>query len=260
MSGQGHGNRTTSAPGSDTARTAGSPAPARPAGRARAVGLVRPGRRACSRWGRECSVPGHRPDQSAVPDEPALRLVDAAGEPAAVPRPGIVPGGGRRGSGPGWGWLSPRLVVALAILPALMVAGPADLPGGLVRPGARGSRRDWSPCSSGIRPAGGGWLLRSFPACWDWSWSWRGSCSAETGSRSGARPAVPCRPADSPNVLLIVLDTVRADRLSLYGYQRPTTPTLERLAQAGNPLRRGARDRALDARLARQLVHRPLAP
>ena len=38
---------------------------------------------------------------------------------------------------------------------------------------------------------------------------------------------------DSPNVLLLVLDTVRADRLSLYGYERPTTPVLERLAERG---------------------------
>jgi arylsulfatase A-like enzyme len=35
------------------------------------------------------------------------------------------------------------------------------------------------------------------------------------------------------NVLLIVLDTVRADRLSLYGYGRDTTPNLARLAQRG---------------------------
>lgn len=34
-----------------------------------------------------------------------------------------------------------------------------------------------------------------------------------------------------PNVLLIVLDAVRADRLSCYGYHRPTTPHLERLAE-----------------------------
>ncbi len=34
----------------------------------------------------------------------------------------------------------------------------------------------------------------------------------------------------TPNVLLIVLDTVRADRMSLYGYHRPTTPALEKLA------------------------------
>jgi arylsulfatase A-like enzyme len=32
-------------------------------------------------------------------------------------------------------------------------------------------------------------------------------------------------------VLLVVLDTVRADRLSLYGYERPTSPQLQRLAQ-----------------------------
>jgi len=36
-----------------------------------------------------------------------------------------------------------------------------------------------------------------------------------------------------PNVVLIVLDTVRADHLSLYGYPRLTTPNLDRLAQDG---------------------------
>ncbi len=34
-----------------------------------------------------------------------------------------------------------------------------------------------------------------------------------------------------PDVILIVLDTVRADRLSLYGYPRPTTPNLQRFAE-----------------------------
>ncbi len=43
----------------------------------------------------------------------------------------------------------------------------------------------------------------------------------------------PLPAGDPPNVLLIVLDTVRADRLSLYGYRRPTSPTLERLAKRG---------------------------
>ncbi len=33
-----------------------------------------------------------------------------------------------------------------------------------------------------------------------------------------------------PNVLFIVWDTVRADHLSLYGYERPTTPHLDRLS------------------------------
>jgi arylsulfatase A-like enzyme len=39
--------------------------------------------------------------------------------------------------------------------------------------------------------------------------------------------------AHAPSVLLIVLDTVRADRLSAYGYARPTTPFLDELAQQG---------------------------
>ncbi len=44
---------------------------------------------------------------------------------------------------------------------------------------------------------------------------------------------LPQSPSNAPNVLLIVLDTVRADRLSVYGYQRRTTPNLEQLAQRG---------------------------
>ena len=33
-----------------------------------------------------------------------------------------------------------------------------------------------------------------------------------------------------PNVLLLTVDAWRADRLSLYGYGRPTTPVLDRFA------------------------------
>lgn len=43
----------------------------------------------------------------------------------------------------------------------------------------------------------------------------------------GPPPAV-----GSPNVLLIVLDAVRAQDMSLYGYQRQTTPHLDRLAKS----------------------------
>ena len=42
----------------------------------------------------------------------------------------------------------------------------------------------------------------------------------------------PLPSADTPNVLLIVLDTVRADRLSVYGYERPTRRA-QRLARRG---------------------------
>ncbi len=47
---------------------------------------------------------------------------------------------------------------------------------------------------------------------------------------TAARPAPATR---SPNVLLLVLDTVRADHLSLYGYDRETTPNLAKLAAGG---------------------------
>jgi arylsulfatase A-like enzyme len=49
-------------------------------------------------------------------------------------------------------------------------------------------------------------------------------------SREDARP-MPA--AGSPNVLLVVLDTVGAGHLGLYGYGRPTSPTLVELAERG---------------------------
>lgn len=45
--------------------------------------------------------------------------------------------------------------------------------------------------------------------------------------------ALPRAQADSPNVLLIVVDTLRADHLSAYGYSRPTSANLDSLAQQG---------------------------
>lgn len=41
----------------------------------------------------------------------------------------------------------------------------------------------------------------------------------------------PARAGRRPNVILITLDTVRADHLSVYGYQRDTTPNLEKLVR-----------------------------
>jgi arylsulfatase A-like enzyme len=54
-----------------------------------------------------------------------------------------------------------------------------------------------------------------------------------------AAPGIPPAPAAAtprggrPNVLLIVLDTVRADHLSLYGYARRTSPNLDAWAKEG---------------------------
>ena len=50
------------------------------------------------------------------------------------------------------------------------------------------------------------------------------------GRRLAALPAIA---ADRPNILLLVLDTERADHLSAYGYHRPTTPHLDSLAATG---------------------------
>ncbi len=46
--------------------------------------------------------------------------------------------------------------------------------------------------------------------------------------------AVPNGPAQRPpNILLVVVDTLRADRLGIYGYSRNTSPTLDKLAASG---------------------------
>ena len=54
------------------------------------------------------------------------------------------------------------------------------------------------------------------------------------GCTCGPLRAVP----EGPNVLVLVLDTVRADRLSTYGYGRPTTPALDAFAAQGRVFER----------------------
>jgi arylsulfatase A-like enzyme len=56
------------------------------------------------------------------------------------------------------------------------------------------------------------------------------------GKYLGERSAVAKLPAavpGSPNVLVIVVDTLRADHVSSYGYQRSTTPEIDALAKQG---------------------------
>ncbi len=50
---------------------------------------------------------------------------------------------------------------------------------------------------------------------------------------ASAIAALPASPADAPNVLLVVLDTVRADALGTYGASPDLTPNLDRLARRG---------------------------
>jgi arylsulfatase A-like enzyme len=130
------------------------------------------------------------------------------------------------------GWLGPRLLVALALLPALTLAGPGIYAeawlllalgvASLVAPVLERQRDRWRRRLARTAPAllllvllQAGWLFGS-----DRLKRWR-----EEGR--------PPPPEGAPNVLVIVLDTVRADHVSLYGYPRPTTPNLQQLAGRG---------------------------
>ena len=54
-----------------------------------------------------------------------------------------------------------------------------------------------------------------------------------TACRQGATDSGATRAADPPNVLLVTIDTLRADRVGSYGYQPAATPTLDALAARG---------------------------
>lgn len=45
--------------------------------------------------------------------------------------------------------------------------------------------------------------------------------------------SLPSASADAPNVVVIVVDTLRADHLSTYGYSRPTSPNIDAVAKQG---------------------------
>jgi arylsulfatase A-like enzyme len=54
-------------------------------------------------------------------------------------------------------------------------------------------------------------------------------------SRAGGGPLSPPDPTETehPSILLVTIDTLRADHCSAYGYARPTTPRLDALAERG---------------------------
>jgi hypothetical protein len=54
-----------------------------------------------------------------------------------------------------------------------------------------------------------------------------------TSAEQRAWESLPAGSRTRPNVLLLVMDNVRAESLSLYGHNRPTSPRLEELARTG---------------------------
>jgi arylsulfatase A-like enzyme len=133
----------------------------------------------------------------------------------------------RRGS-----WLAPRLLGTLTVLPALLVGFPQVY--GLA----------WLMVALGISsrvvpalgPHAGGFrrLVRaSFPVLAGVVPVLAGCLGSSAWINQWRERSRPLPPRDSPNVLLIVLDTVAAGHLGLHGYGRPTSPTLDELARQG---------------------------
>jgi arylsulfatase A-like enzyme len=56
---------------------------------------------------------------------------------------------------------------------------------------------------------------------------------AMLAAHGGCHSEPPEEPPERPNILLIVVDTLRADSISCYGYDRPTSPFLDKLAAEG---------------------------
>lgn len=96
--------------------------------------------------------------------------------------------------------------------------------------------------SLGVAVALGGWLT-SDPGIWRARagrqiWAMLVLIALVSGATRGWRAwstqraiaALPKASADAPNVLLIILDTMRSANMHLYGYERVNTPVLERIA------------------------------
>lgn len=103
------------------------------------------------------------------------------------------------------------------------VGATATLLSDVVRPAPRPTWRDRTVDLSGY---GGSRVTLTF------------ECASPAGSEpfegfpawSGLEVVAPGDPPQRPNVVLVVLDTLRADHLSLYGYDRPTSPQIDRWA------------------------------
>ena len=129
-------------------------------------------------------------------------------------------------------WLLARVLGALVLLPSLLVAFPriyglawfvaalgiASRLVPLVERRSRGFRR---------------FVLVSFPAAIALVAGLGGSIWVSDRFKEWRENGRPLPPPGSPNVLLIVMDTVAAGHLSLYGHDRPTTTTLVELAGRG---------------------------
>ena len=100
---------------------------------------------------------------------------------------------------------------SFALLYPVLLA--ASFLAGLPRPPAGGARGRWTPVGLAA-------MVTVLCAAGPWPWS-----------RQRVDTALHVSPREGHSVILIVLDTLRQDHLSLYGYARRTTPQLDRWAR-----------------------------
>ena len=86
--------------------------------------------------------------------------------------------------------------------------------------GRLATRRRWIPVTLGLVAVSAGVLAPSV----------RSRVTRPVVSPARPRPSAA---AGAPDVVVVVLDTVRADHVSAYGYARPTTPSFDALARGG---------------------------
>ncbi len=131
-----------------------------------------------------------------------------------------------------WRWLALRFLCALTLLPPLLAAFPQiyglawlAVALGIAARLVPALERRADGCRRLLR---GGFVLSACLVVTLAASLWVSDWIKEWQSRSRPLP-----PPASPNVLLIILDTVAAGHLRLHGYGRPTSPTLEELARNG---------------------------
>jgi arylsulfatase A-like enzyme len=130
------------------------------------------------------------------------------------------------------GWWGPRMIIALAIFQVLFVAGRRIYPEAWLLV-ALGVAFQIAPVLQRYPLRARHLLVGSVPLLLGLVLLQAGWIFGIDRMKQWREASRPLPTAGSANVLLIVLDTVRADHLSLYGYPRPTTPSLERLARRG---------------------------
>jgi arylsulfatase A-like enzyme len=128
--------------------------------------------------------------------------------------------------------MAPRALAALALLPPFLVAFPR-IYGAAVLLLATGVAARIVPALE--RRAGGfaRTVRLTFPIAVCLVMILAASCWGTDRLKQWREESRPFPQAPSPNVLLIVLDTVSARHLSLLGYNRPTSPTIDELATRG---------------------------